>query len=108
MPKKKPNHFMQILGVLFLVFIALFISSKSGYYETTLNEKVVLTDQQIAKFEQDVINGEVIDLNSYILEERKDYSNKFTDAGDKFTEVVEKFVTEGLSGVLKVLKTLFL
>ncbi len=106
--KKQPNRFLQILGLLFVVFIALFISSKSGYYEASLNDKIVLTDKQIEKFEQDVLNGEVVDVNSYILEERKDYSNKFTNAGDKFNEVVEGFLTDGLQGAFKVLKTLFL
>ncbi len=106
--KKKPNHFFHLLGILFIVFIGLYIASKSGYYESSLNDKVVLTDKQIAKFEEDVINGEVLDLNSYILEERKDYANKFTMAGDKFTELVEEFINNGLKGAYKVIKALFL
>ncbi len=106
--KKKTNHFLQILGLLFLIFIGLFIASKSGYYESPLNDKVVLTDKQIAKFEKDVINGEVVDLNSYLLEDRKDYANKFTKAGDKFTDLMESFFNDGLKGAFKVLKTLFL
>ena len=108
MKDKKPNRFLQIIGLLFVVFIALFIAGKSGYYETSLNEKVALTDEQIKKFEEDVMNGEVIDVNTYILEERKDYANGFTAAGDKFTAAVEGFITDGFQGLFDVLKTLFL
>lgn len=108
MKDKKPNRFLQIVALLFVIFIALFIAGKSGYYETNLNEKVVLTDKQIEKFEQDVLNGEVVDVNSYVLAEKKDYSNNFTDAADKFTEAVEGFVTDGFKGLFNVLKTLFL
>lgn len=107
MEKKKPNRFLQILLLLFIVFIGLYIASVSGYYESTLNNKVVLTDEAIEKFEEDVLNGEVVDVNSYILEDKKDYQNKFTEAGNKFTEMVESFVTDGIIGVFDCLKTLF-
>ena len=106
--KKKPNYFKIILTMLFLIFMGLFIASKSGYYEANFNNKVVLTDKQIEKFEEDVLNGDVMDVNSYILEERKDYSNKFTEAGDKITEVAESFVTDGLQNLYKLFKRLFL
>ena len=104
MEKKKTNIFLKMLVVMFIIFMGLFI----GYYEATLNNKVVLTDQNIQKFEEDVLNGEVIDVNSYILEDKKNYENKFTNAGDKFSEVVESFVTDGLKGVFDCLKTLFM
>ncbi len=108
MEKKKTNIFLKMLVVMFIIFMGLFIASESGYYEATLNNKVVLTDQNIQKFEEDVLNGEVIDVNSYILEDKKNYENKFTNAGDKFSEVVESFVTDGLKGVFDCLKTLFM
>lgn len=107
MEKKKPNHFLQLLLILFIIFIGLYIASVSGYYEANLKNKVILTDEAIAKFEEDVLNGEVVDVNSYILEDRKNYENKFTEAGDKFSEVVESFLTDGLKGVFDCLKTLF-
>ncbi len=107
MDKKKPNRWGQLLTIAFIIFLGLFIASKSGYYEAQLNNKVILTDKQIAKFEEDVLNGEVVDVNSYLEEDRKDYANKFTKAGDKFTEVVEDFITDGLGEIFEVLKTLF-
>ena len=49
----------------------------------------------------------MVDVNTYILEDKKDYQNKFTEAGNKFTEMVESFVTDGIIGVFDCLKTLF-
>lgn len=107
MEKKKPNRFLQLLLLAFIIFIGLYIASISGYYEATLSDKVVLTDEAIKKFEEDVLNGEVVDVNSYILEDNNSYQNKFTEAGNKFTEMVESFVTDGVIGVFDCLKTLF-
>ncbi|MEG0794768.1 MAG: hypothetical protein RSG95_03120, partial [Bacilli bacterium] len=107
MPKKKHNLFFKILFVLFVVFIGLFIASESGYYEAKVSQKVLLTDKSIKKFEEDVLNGESVDINTYILKENKDYANNFTKLGDKFTESVEIFITDGFGGIIDVFKTLF-
>lgn len=108
MDKKKPNVFLKILSILFIIFLALFIASESGYYEAKLGEKVALTDDAIKQFEEDVLNGENVDINTYILKENVSYENNFTKAGDKFSEMVEGFITDGIGGALSVIKTLFL
>ena len=105
--KKKKNWFLRLLTILFIVFIGLYIASISGYYEATLGNKVALTDEAIRRFEQDVIEGKAVDVEDYILEERVDYSNTFTDAGDKLTESVQKVLTEGIGGIWDAIKVLF-
>ena len=105
--KKKKNWFLRLLTILFIIFIRLYIASISGYYEASLGNKVALTDEAIKRFEQDVIEGKTVDVEDYILEERVDYSNTFTDAGDKLTESVQKVLTEGIGGIWDAIKVLF-
>lgn len=105
--KKKSNWFLRILFISFIIFLGLYIASISGYYESQVANKVALTEDAIRDFEEDVLNGEVVDINSYIKKDSKDYSNSFTDLGDKFSEVIETFLSDGVKGVWDALKVLF-
>lgn len=105
--KKKGNWFTRILMGLFVVFLGLYIASISGYYEAKVGDKVALTDEAIQRFEQDVLEGKVVDINTYVTEENKDYSNNFTEAGEKVGEAVVKILTEGLGGAWDAIKVLF-
>lgn len=108
MKKKKPSrHFFRILGVLFFIFIVLYISIECGYYETKLSKKSTLTNQNIAKFEEDVKNGKVVDIDSYTIEENVDYSNNVTKVGTAISESVNTVMTEGLGTAIDLLKKLF-
>lgn len=105
--KKKKNWLLRLLFVLFIVFLGLYIASISGYYESQVSNKVALTDKAIEEFERDVLEGKTVDINTYITEENKDYSNKFTDAGDKFSESLQKLLTDGIGGIWDAIKVLF-
>lgn len=105
--KKKNNWFKKLLTVSFLIFMGLYISSISGFYESKLSNKVSLTDEAIKEFEKDVLNGKEIDIVTYINNENIDYSNKFTNAGEKLSETVTKIVTDGFSGFWDAVKVLF-
>ena len=105
--KKKGNWFLRLVFILFIVFLGLYIASVSGYYETQVGNKVALTDQSIKDFESDVLEGKVVDINTYLENDHKDYSNTFTDMGDRFSESVQKILTDGIGGVWDALKVLF-
>lgn len=105
--KKKSNWFMRILLISFIIFIGLYIASISGFYEAKISDKVALTDEAIKQFEQDIIDGKVVDLNTYITEDNKDYSNAFTKTGDKVGDAVEKIITDGFGGIWDAIKVLF-
>ena len=105
--KKKKNWFLRLLSILFVVFLGLYIASISGYYESQVSNKVALTDKAIEQFEQDVLEGRVVDINTYINEETKDYSNKFTDMGDRFSESIQSVLTDGIGGIWDAIKVLF-
>ncbi len=105
--KKKGNWFLRITFVLFIIFLGLYIASISGYYQAKVGNKVALTEDAIKQFEEDVLNGEAVDIKNYLQEDNLDYSNFFTDLGDKFTESVQEILTDGLGGVWDAIKILF-
>ena len=51
--KKKTNWFKKFLTISFIIFMGLYISSISGFYEAKLSNKVALTDEAIKEFEKD-------------------------------------------------------
>jgi len=108
MKKKNPSrHFFRILGLLFLIYIVLYISIECGYYETKLSKKSALTNDKIVEFEQDIKEGKIVDINNYTIEENIDYSNNVTKIGTAISENVNKAMTEGLGSAIEVIKKLF-
>ncbi len=105
--KKKKNWFLRMLTILFIIFIALFIVSESGYYEAKVSKSVALTNDAIKQFESDIINGNIVDINSYMTKEQKDYSNTLTNAADKIGSSVEEVLTNGFTNVWEIFKILF-
>ena len=105
--KDKPNWFFRILGVLFLIYISLNIAMSAGYYEAKLNEKTTLTEEKIKQFENDVRNGLEVDINDYVVEKNRDFSNNTTKAGVFLSSIVEDFMSEGILKMTDILKKLF-
>ena len=105
--KKKINPILKILGILFIIFIALFIANTSGYYESKIRDKVVVTENGIKEFEELIKNGETIDVESFLNNEREDYSNSVSNFGDNLTSGIETFVFDGMKFVTNIIKSLF-
>ena len=108
MDKKKNNCIpLKILGVFFLIYIALFIANLSGYYESQIRENTIVTEEGIKAFEEKVQNGEEIDVTSFLSKEREDYSSKMSTLGDNITSNVENFVAKSMSFITDIVKSLF-
>ncbi len=107
MKKKKTNPFIKILFLLFLVYVALLIAFESGYYNTKVSNKAVLTKEAMEKFENDLKNGEMVDVKDYLKEEKVDYSNSITKIGNKASKCIEEVMTKGLTNLFNALKGLF-
>ncbi len=105
--KKKNNWFLKIIGVLFVIYLSLTIAINTGYYEAKVNEKTVVTEENMRKFEEDVKNGREVDIKDYISDTTKDYASNTSKAGIKVASVVEKFMAEGINEMIDVLKKLF-
>ena len=104
---KKSKYFFRILFCFFLVYVALLIAYESGYYETRMSNKAVLTKEAMEQFEADVENGEVVDIKDYLKSDSVDYSNGVTKFGNKITNGISEVMTKGLRGLFDALKGLF-
>lgn len=107
MKKKKNNIFLRILGGLFIVFLALFIASNSGYYESKLREKVVITENGIKEFEEKIERGEEVDITSFLNTEEEDYSSVMSTLGDNVTDSFESIVESSAKIFKMIMKSLF-
>ncbi len=105
--RKKIHPVLKILLAFFIVFIALYIASFSGYYEGRIRNKVIITENNIKEFEDKIASGEEINLDSYLENESVDYSNKFSKLGDSLTSSIEVFVTKSSKVIMEILKSLF-
>ena len=97
---------MKTLGLLFLLFVSLYIALESGYYEAKAAKKTAMTEESIAQFERDIKEGKPIDLESYTYVTTKEYGNKTTDAAIFIGSKVEKFMSTGINDFFNLLKSL--
>lgn len=104
---KKGKYFFRVLFALFIVFISLNIAYESGYYESKARNRTTLTREAMEQFENDVLNGKMVDVKDYLVKEDKDYSNAVTKLGNKVTNGLSEFMIKGISGIFDVLKGLF-
>ena len=65
----------------FITFLTLYLSQATGYYEYQQHKKVTFTNEQIEKFEKDVIAGKNVDIESYLEDTTKSYNNKTSKLG---------------------------
>lgn len=105
--KKKKNWFLITILITFIIFLGMFISSVSGYHDSAVSKRVALTDEKIKEFEEDVLNGEVVDIKDYIEKDNRDYSNGFTKAGEKVSDSLTMILTEGINSIWDALRVLF-
>ena len=105
--KENSSGLIKILLFLFIGFIIVYASNKTGYYEYKTYTKTKLTNEAILKFEKDVSEGKNVSINDYVVSEYKDYSNIITRTGSKLNSILETFMNSGLKKTLKVLSELF-
>lgn len=90
-----------ILVVILILFFSLFFSRYNNYYEN----KKVLTDEAIERFEEDLKAGKEIVASNY-LEKDKNYNNKASRMGLKASKIIEKTFNKGLGLIMKYLESL--
>ena len=92
-----------IFGMFFVSFVISYVIGESGYYEYELANKKYLTEEEMKKFEEDVRNGENIDLKDYTVETRKDYTNKFTDVVTNTSLTINEYLKKTIESVFGLL-----
>ena len=105
--KKKKNYFLIVMILIFLVFLILYISKETGYYEYKAHSKAALTQEQIKKFESDLSKGKNVTIDEYLVNDKVDYTTTVGDIGYKFGNIVESFMNDGLKKTLKFFSALF-
>ena len=105
--KKSINWFNIIMLGLFIVYISLYLLNKSGYYDGSMRRKVEFTSEQIEAFERDVENGVEVDINKYLVNQNKDYTNNASRLGYAISTNLDKFLNKGINEISKVLSMLF-
>ena len=103
---KASKIFKNIMIILFVIFIALFISQANGYYEYQEYKKVALTNEQIKEFESDVKAGKKIDIKDYVGNTKKEYGNVVSNMGLTVSKNIEKYVKKAINTSFGVLSDL--
>lgn len=76
-------------GIFIILFVSLYITQMSGYYQYNESKKTTLTKDAIERFENDVREGKEIIAKNYLAEE-KNYSNRISKLGMKISSTIEK------------------
>lgn len=104
---KKHNFFKTLFILVFLLFLALFIASKTGYYEKSVKDKTYLTNKKLKEFEKDISEGKNVDAKDYFPKE-VDYSNVFTKSANNISNKIGLVVNSKAKNIWDFIKTLFI
>ncbi len=92
-----------IMIFLFVIFLTIYISNNKGYYEYGMHKRIELTNEEIEKFEEDVKNNRDIDIEEYLKESTKDYSNGISKISLSISNFMGKYIRQGINGVFKTI-----
>ena len=104
---KKHNFFKTLFILVFLLFLALFIASKTGYYEKSVKDKTYLTNKKLKEFEKDISERKNVDAKDYFPKE-VDYSNVFTKSANNISNKIGLVVNYKAKNIWDFIKTLFI
>lgn len=94
-----------IFTCLFLAFIVSYIIEMTGYYEYNLQNKTIMTNESIAKFEKDLAEGKDVTMEDYVVSTEKDYTSSLTRTTNKVSVKVNKMLKEGIESIFKIVGT---
>ena len=97
---KKNKAVFTIVGLLFIGYLGLYFAYGHGYFEYQQHRRTVMTQEQIERFEADVLAGNPIDVESYITGE-PDFSNRISRLGNIMTNAISRIITSSTIAVFK-------
>ena len=98
---KKDKIAKLLLMLVTFAFVVSYIIYETGYYEYKLQNRTVLTKEQMEKFEKDVEEGKDVSLNDYLVETEVDNSNKLTDTTVMISNKVNLYFKKGVELVFR-------
>lgn len=81
--------FRRILLLLFFFFLINYFQAESN--NNLLTQKTILTEEQIKEFEEDVKNGEFVDIKDYTSVNNIDTSNSVSNLGYNLGNGISEF-----------------
>lgn len=100
--KKMCNKvFSTIFFILFISFLAIYLSQTTGYYEFEQHKKMILTKEKIDEFEKDVEEGKEIDIKDYVIRDIPNYENNVSKLGSNISKHLENFIQNGIEATFK-------
>jgi hypothetical protein len=110
MNDKKKNNKNWVKGpliFLFVIFITLYISQITGYYEFDQYKRTRLTEEKIKSFEKDIKAGKKINLSNYIDSTKKNYNNNISKSGLRLSNILDEAFTTTMNVIAKIFEGLF-
>lgn len=105
--KKKKNFLVIIFTLFFIVYFAFYLSQATGYYELKRHNKMVITTDQMKRFEKDVSEGKDISIDDYITNDEVDYTNAVSRLGYNTSEAIEFIMIKGIKYTFGFIGKLF-
>ena len=102
----KDKLYKFIFIVFFFSFLVVYLSELTGYYEYHNYKKTALTEEQIKKFENDVKNGNEVDINEYLVVDNKKYDNTLSKFASKLSDGISELVNNGVEYAFKYISKL--
>lgn len=103
MAKKK--IFRVLFFLLFLFFLIGYIIERTGYYEYKLQNRTIMTNEAINRFEEDVREGKNVSIEDYVVDTEKDYTSTLTRNTNRVSMKVNVVLKKGIESVFKVLSS---
>lgn len=102
----KPKDILKTtFALLIMLFLTMYITTMSNYQAIENKKQTTLTEEAIARFEQDVAEGKEIIASNYLTKE-KDYDNKISSSALKISNFIEKAYKKTLTKIFKELGNL--
>ena len=101
----KKRVFKILFICLFLSFVVSYVIEKTGYYEYNLQNKTIMTNEAMARFEKDVAEGKDVREEDYVVSTEKDYTSTITRTTNKVSIKVNQVLKKGIEGIFKIIGT---
>jgi len=95
--KRLNKIFKGLLIILFVIYLTIYISQKTGYYEYKNYQKALLTNDQIKSFEEDVKNGKEVNIKDYIVNTNKNYQTNLSKFGLNLSNLISSCINKGIN-----------
>ena len=86
----KNNVLRIIFFTLVFLFVGLYSGSNAGYIDYQARNQMVLTEEQIKKFEEDVKENKPIDIENYVINKEETYNNNLSRLSLKLSNAIGK------------------